>query len=266
MQRYHVGARQQCFQRFHALGAGRTGRGGIIDARITRRMIDDLHVERSRRLTRHGATDATIAHNAQRLAAQRAPQHERGTQSAPRAAAYVTLPFTKPTHRHQHQRNRNVGRIVGHDIGRVADREAGPLGRRHVDVIHAHPHVTQETRADARRVEDLFAPPVGYRGHHDVRLLQHLLQLLRCQRQIRLVEQRVVARRNLRLNGGRHLSRDHHADVLRIRGPRAHADTRHCCSAAPTPLPSVISMPASHSAISTPDNAPANVRLFVSPM
>ena len=184
----------------------------------------------------------------------------RGTPTRPRAHTYVPLTLAHATHAHQHQAERDVGRIFGEHVGRVRYGNAGLTYRVTFDVIHSDTKVREQLHADVAATHVLGENPVGHRTQHDVDLLHELRDLLGAECDISAIESRVVARRDRRLDFRCQLPRDRNDRAL-----VAHAGTRQCDRAAPTPLPSVSGTPASASAISTPANAPASVSAFISP-
>ena len=71
-----------------------------------------------------------------------------------------TLALCEPARDPEHQREREVGRGVGEDPGRVADRDSARRGRLHVDVVHTHGVVRD--RAQVRRgVDQLGVDRIG---------------------------------------------------------------------------------------------------------
>jgi hypothetical protein len=96
-------------------------------------------------------------------------------------------PSRSPGDREQ-ERGRNVGGVVGEDVGRIGNGQAPRLCRSDVDVVEAHTEVRNDPGLERIRREDLGRQLVGDRRQDAVRGPQDILKSRGIERAIFLIE------------------------------------------------------------------------------
>ena len=135
-------------------------------------VIMDAEAEAARP-ARHCAADPAHADNAEPLAIDPVAKH---------AGRCPASPFTSPRHlvalgdaaRYgQHQRHRDVSRILGQDPRRIGNGDASRLGGGEVDMVHTRPEGGDQFQLVTGRRDQVGIDPVCHGGNEDVGLLHH---------------------------------------------------------------------------------------------
>ena len=131
----------------------------------------DPHSKGATRALRDCLPNATETDQAQGPSGDAAAELICRSPSFPVAVAQQALSRTEPAQRHHHQRDGEVGRTVGKDIGRVGHHESGRFRSREVDMIDARAKVGENPAAvragqqdlGAQGIEQSAQDPVGFR-------------------------------------------------------------------------------------------------------
>ena len=145
--------------------------------------VDDLHPERARP-RRDGAADLAVADDPERLALQPAAEHEVDRPRPRLARADQPLALPHPARDREQQRDREVGRRVGQDAGRVRDDHAARAGRVHVDVVVADRDVGDDAQPRRRRRRGTRRRPVVEHRHDRLGAGDRVVQLVRLERAV----------------------------------------------------------------------------------
>ena len=166
----------------------------------TPRIIDDVHAKAETGAFGHRLGNAAETDQPQRLAAQAGAKQMGRPPACPLPGAQFPLAFARAPGGHQHQGDGDIGGRIRQDARRIGHYDACAARRRHIDMIDACAVIGDDLRALPRRPDNAGVQLVGDGGADGVIVLHRRSQCRFRQRDVILIERRIIAFRDQRLD------------------------------------------------------------------